>query len=74
MTPAFSKQEKKLASNLKHLGLTTEEQIEKNQAAIALIRSWQNQQLTQEELEKAEINWEKVKEIIDENRSRKLFD
>lgn len=60
-------------SNYKHLGLTTDEQILKNQAAIALIRSWQEEKLTAEEIQQAQEAWNKVKEIIDENRNYPLF-
>jgi ribosomal protein S20 len=62
-----------LASELKHLGKTEEEQIKNNQEALKLIRSWQEEITTEKDLENAQKSWEIVKKIIDENRSRKLF-
>ncbi|GFE67845.1 hypothetical protein [Chroococcus sp. FPU101] len=60
-------------SNYKHLGMTQEEQIMKNQAALDLIRSWKKETLTEDELQQAQDTWNQVKKIIDENRSYHLF-
>jgi ribosomal protein S20 len=62
-----------LRQYMKHFGNTREEQIEKNQAAIEMLRAWRQEKLSGEELEKAREAFELVKKIIDENRSRKLF-
>lgn len=68
-----SHHEQSIKFNYKHLGMTQEEQIIKNQAALNLIRSWQQEKLTEDELQKAQESWNKVKKIIDENRSYPLF-
>lgn len=62
-----------IESNYKHLGMTQEEQIVKNQAVLDLIRSWNKETLTEDELQQAQDTWNKVKKIIDENRSYPLF-
>lgn len=60
-------------SKYKHLGRTTDEQLLKNQAALDLIRSWQEEKLSEDELRQVQEAWDKVKQIIDENRSYPLF-
>lgn len=58
-----------------NLGRTREEQIQKNQKALALIQSWIDEEVSEEELEKSRETWERVKKIIDEQRppGQKLF-
>jgi|GEM_PF-4373959 len=63
-----------LGQNAKHLGKTREEQVEKNQEAIELIRSWREEKLELEELKEAQNTWDLVKQFVDENRLRKLFE
>lgn len=60
---------------LKHLGQTPEEQIEKNQAAIQLVKSWREEKIEEEELQRRWEAFETFKRIIDENRSpeQKLY-
>lgn len=62
-----------LANSLKHYGRTRKEQIKINQKGLEVLRSWRNEELTDEELEEARQTWERAKKIIDANRSRKLF-
>lgn len=64
-----------LSLYLKHYGQTEAEQIEKNQAAIQLIRSWQAEKLESTELEKQQAAFETFKQIVDKNRDseRKLY-
>ena len=60
--------EPKLKYKLKHKGLTTAEQIEKNQPALALLTKWLEEKVSEEEAEKRENYWKSVQEIIDEER------
>lgn len=62
-----------LTPYLKHYGRTREEQIKINLAGIKMLKEWNKEELTEDELKKAEETWEMVKQIIDENRSRKFF-
>ncbi|MEM9542737.1 MAG: DUF433 domain-containing protein [Cyanobacteria bacterium P01_E01_bin.42] len=62
-----------LAKSLKHYGRTRKEQIRINKQLLEKFRAWNNEELTEEELEEARQTWERAKKIIDENRSRKLF-
>ncbi|MCL1469876.1 hypothetical protein [Argonema antarcticum] len=64
-----------LSQYLKHWGKTEAEQIEKNQAAIRLLRDWHLEKLEAEELEKQQAAFEVFKNIIDDNRTpeRKLY-
>jgi hypothetical protein len=72
--PPEPQSESDLRQYMKHFGETREEQIEKNQAAIQFLRSLREEKpLEGEELEKAKATFELVKQIIDANRSRKLF-
>lgn len=49
-------------------GQTIEEQIEKNQAALALLKQWIEEEPTPEEAREREQYWQMVKEIIDRER------
>lgn len=64
-----------LASSMKHYGRTREEQIQINQKGLEILRKWREKEekLSDDDLKSAEETWEMVKQIIDENRSRKLF-
>jgi len=68
-----------LAPYMKHYGRTREEQIKINQAAIKQLQAWreeerkQREQMTPEELEKEEQDWEMIEQTIDKYRTRKLF-
>ena len=64
-----------LASVLKNVGQTSEEQWQKNQAAIELIRGWLAEEITERESKERELNLERLKETIDNERppGHKLF-
>lgn len=55
----------------------SQEQLDKNQAALALLRSWREQNATSdpEELKRRQADWEEFKAALDEDRpsERKLF-
>jgi len=61
---------------LKHCGHNREEQIKINQKGLELLQKWRQEdaQLTAVDIQEASDTWERVKQTIDENRSRKLFD
>ena len=65
----------KLKSCYKHYGKTQAEQIEINRKGLEILQKWQEEdnKLTEIEIKQAQETWEMVKEIIDENRSRKIF-
>ncbi|HBR00438.1 MULTISPECIES: hypothetical protein [unclassified Roseofilum] len=50
---------------LPHKGETLEEQIDKNQAALALLKQWIEEEPSPEEVRDREQYWQTVKEIID---------
>lgn len=72
---AGSRKGSSLLPYMTNLGRTREEQIQKNQKALALIQSWIDEEVSEEELEKSRETWERVKRIIDEQRppGQKLF-
>ncbi|MBO1349858.1 MAG: leucine-rich repeat domain-containing protein [Hormoscilla sp. GUM202] len=53
---------------VKDLGRSPEEQLQKNQAAIAIIRGWLEEEVTEEEAKEREIYFEYFKEIVDSTR------
>ena len=63
------------APYLKHMGKTTEEQLEKNKPLMTWLQQKMEEKVTEEEAEENSKNWEIVKEIIDNNRpsGQKLF-
>jgi hypothetical protein len=65
----------KLVSSMKHYGETREEQININQKGLEILHKWREKEekLSEDDLKSAEETWELVKQIIDENRSRKLL-
>lgn len=58
-----------------NVGRTREEQIQKNQKALAYLQSKMDEEVSEEELQKSRETWERVKKIIDEQRppGQKLF-
>lgn len=59
---------KELAPYLKHMGRTPEEQLQKNQGAMKLVRSWLDEKVSPEESKKREIHFEIFKQIMDNER------
>lgn len=57
------------------MGLTKEEQLQKNQSAMELLRGWLEEEVTKEELKQRESYFESFKEIVDSGRlpERKLY-
>lgn len=55
-------------SRLKHKGKTIEEQIQNNQPTIALLQKWLTEEVSEEISHEQDNYWEKVKEIIDQER------
>lgn len=53
---------------LPHKGQTLEEQIDKNQVALALLKQWIEEDPSSEEVRDREQYWQTVKEIIDRER------
>jgi len=53
---------------LKHLGKTKEEQLQKNQPAMELLKVWIEEEVTQEELKQRESYFEAFKQIVDSAR------
>ncbi len=53
---------------LKHMGQTPEEQLQKNQAAMKLLRRWIEEEVSEEESKQRESYFESFKEIIDNER------
>ena len=60
---------------LKHMGRTKEEQLQKNQSAMELLRGWLEEEVTEEESKQRESYFESFKEIVDSGRlpERKLY-
>ncbi|MBR8833883.1 MAG: hypothetical protein DSM106950_07530 [Stigonema ocellatum SAG 48.90 = DSM 106950] len=57
-----------LAPFLKHMGQTAEEQLQKNQSAMNLLKEWIEEEVSQEEFKNREIFFDSFKEIIDSER------
>ncbi|MCL1467293.1 MULTISPECIES: hypothetical protein [Argonema] len=53
---------------LKHRGKTEAEQFQKNQAAMKLLKSWIEEEVTEEESKQRESYFESFKEIVDSAR------
>lgn len=53
---------------LKHMGKTPEEQLQKNQAAMKLLREWIEEEVSEEDLKQREHYFDSFKEIIDNER------
>lgn len=58
----------KFAPYLKHKGETSEEQLRLNQPAIALLKKWLEEEITESEKIARERQWEMFKETIDSFR------
>jgi hypothetical protein len=57
-----------LTSFLKHKGKTEAEQLQKNQAAMQLLKTWLEEEITEEESKQRESYFESFKEIVDSAR------
>lgn len=53
---------------LKHQGQTAEEQLQKNQAAMKLLKGWIEEEVSEEELKDREKYFDSFKEIVDNER------
>ena len=53
---------------LKHKGRSPEEQLQKTQAEIELIRGWLSEEIPEEEAKEREIYFEYFQEIVDRAR------
>lgn len=58
----------KFAPYLKHKGETQEEQLRPNQTAMALLKKWLEEKVTESEKNARERQWEMFKETIDSFR------
>jgi len=77
MTQQVSKSEtvsRDLQQYQKYLGLTVDEQIAKNQALLKFVESLLDKTMSQAEMAEAQKSFERFKEIVDDNRTRQLFD
>ena len=54
---------------LKHKGQTPEEQLQKNQPAMQLLRGWLEEEVSQEESKQRESYFESFKKIVDNERT-----
>lgn len=59
---------KTLAPYLKHMGRTPEEQLQKNQGGIKLVKSWLEEKVSPEESRERELYFELFKQIVDNER------
>lgn len=50
------------------MGRTKEEQLQKNQSAMELLRGWLEEEVTEEESKQRESYFESFKEIVDSGR------
>jgi hypothetical protein len=53
---------------LKYMGRTKEEQLQKNQSAMELLRGWLEEEVIEEESKQRESYFESFKEIVDSGR------
>ncbi len=53
---------------LKHKGKTEAEQLQKNQAAMQLLKTWLEEEVTEEESKQRESYFESFKKIVDSAR------
>ncbi|WP_407889922.1 hypothetical protein [Scytonema sp. NUACC26] len=65
LEPAFKNSFKPF---LKHKGETPEEQLQKNQDVMKLLKSWLEEEVSDEEAKERERQFEIFKEIIDNER------
>jgi hypothetical protein len=59
---------KYLTSYLQHMGKTPEEQLQKNQAAMKLVKRWIEEEISEEESKKRDIYLDSFKKIVDNER------
>jgi hypothetical protein len=57
-----------LTSYLQHMGKTPEEQLQKNQAAMELVKKWIEEEISEEESKKRDIYLDSFKKIVDNER------
>ncbi|MDF5714994.1 MAG: hypothetical protein PUP93_14200 [Rhizonema sp. NSF051] len=53
---------------VKHLGQTPEEQLQKNQSAMKLLREWIEEEVSEEESKQRESYFESFKKRVDDER------
>lgn len=66
---------KTLTPFLKHMGQTPEEQLQKNQSAMKLLRGWIEEKVSEEESKQRESYFNLFKKIVDDERppGQKLY-
>ncbi len=57
-----------LAPFLKHRGQTSEEQLQKNQSAMQLLRGWIEEEISEDESKQRKSYFESFKKIVDNER------
>ncbi|WP_414585680.1 hypothetical protein [Scytonema sp. PCC 10023] len=65
---AFKKLNNSLTPFLRHMGQTPEEQLQKNQAVMKLLREWIEEEVSEEESKQRESCFESFKQIVDNER------
>lgn len=68
MVKELKKPKESLKPFLRHKGQTPEEQLQKNQAAMKLLKGWIEEEVSEEESKQREIYFDSFKEIIDSER------
>lgn len=68
MAKQFQKTSESLKPFLRHMGRTPEEQLQKNQAAMKLLKGWIEEEISEEESKHREIYFNSFKEIVDSER------
>lgn len=64
----FKKLKTSLTPFLKHMGQTPEEQLQKNQAAMKLLKGWIEEEVSAEESKQRESYFDSFKQIVDNER------
>ena len=68
MVKEFKKLKNSLTPFLKHMGQTPEEQLQKNQSAMNLLRGLIEEEVSEEESKQRESYFDSFKEIVDNER------
>lgn len=68
MVKELKKVQNSLTPFLKHMGQTPEEQLQKNQSAMNLLRGWIEEEVSEEELKQRESYFDSFKELVDSER------
>lgn len=68
MVKEFKKLKNSLTPFLKHMGQTPEEQLQKNQSAMNLLRGWIEEEVSEEESKQRESYFDSFKETVDNER------